>query len=171
MSDTVHRYRTHLQWAGSTSVGYDHYDRTHRVWPIDDAGRPVQPDGGDGLLMSSDPAFGGRSTLHNPEQLLVMAASSCHMLSFLAVAARKRFDVVSYVDEAEAEMPEGDRPVRISTIVLHPTIVFGTSVDQSITDEVVDRLHETAHRLCFIASSLGGEVLVDGTYTIAESAS
>ena len=66
--------------------------------------------------MSADPAFRGDATRMNPEQLLVMAAASCQLLSFLAVAARARLDVVAYEDEAEAAMPEGDRPVRIVSI-------------------------------------------------------
>jgi organic hydroperoxide reductase OsmC/OhrA len=89
---TIHQYRCHLDWTGSTADGYEAYDRTHQVsCPPADAE----------LRLSSDPAFGGNPDLLNPEQLLVAAASSCQMLSFLAYAGHARIDVVSYVDEAE----------------------------------------------------------------------
>ena len=67
-------------------------------------------------MLSGDPAFGGNAELPNPEALLVVAASSCQLLSFLAICARARIDVVDYSDEAEAVMPEDDKPVRITAI-------------------------------------------------------
>src|SRR5215468_6496044 len=87
----VHRYATTLRWSGSTGVGYDAYDRSHTV-----AVDAPAPD----LALSGDPAFGGRPDRLNPEQLLVLAASSCQALSFLALAARARIDVVAYEDAA-----------------------------------------------------------------------
>ena len=74
------------------------------------------------LDVSADPAFLGDPTLLNPEQLLLLAAVSCQLLSFLAVAARARLDVVEYRDDADAEMPEDDLPVRITRINLRPRI-------------------------------------------------
>lgn len=76
------------------------------------------------LNLSSDPAFRGDPAKLNPEQLLVLAASSCQMLSFLALAARARIDVRRYHDRGEAEMPEGELPVRIARITLRPRIVL-----------------------------------------------
>src|SRR5205814_5470059 len=103
----VHRYTVSSRWRGSTGAGYDAYDRSHEV-----EAAPA----GVTLALSSDPAFRGDATLLNPEQLLVMAASSCQLLSFLAVAARARIDVIEYRDDAEGEMPEDDPPVRITRI-------------------------------------------------------
>jgi organic hydroperoxide reductase OsmC/OhrA len=102
-----------VQWSGSTGVGYDHYDRGHHARALPAA---------DGIDLSSDPAFRGDPARTNPEQLLVLAASSCQLLSFLAVAARARLDVVAYTDAAEAVMPEDDPPVRITGITLRPHI-------------------------------------------------
>jgi organic hydroperoxide reductase OsmC/OhrA len=144
----VHTYRCRLDWTGSTGAGYDAYDRTHR------AGCPPASSE---LRLSSDPAFGGNSDLLNPEQLLVAAASSCQMLSFLAYAARARIDIVSYVDEAEAVMPEDDKPMRITEIVLRPRIVVGGEADE----ERVRHLVERAHRACFIANSLRSEITIE----------
>jgi len=153
---TVHTYRTSLAWEGSTGRGYRRYDRTHRL-----AADPAPAD----LTLSSDPAFGGDPALLNPEQLLVAAASSCQLLSFLAVAARARLDVVSYRDDAEAVMPEDDDPVRITRIDIRPHVVLADTDAPRPTDERLVHLTEVAHRECFIANSLATEVVVTPTFT------
>ena len=147
--NTIHHYRARCAWRGSTGAGYERYSREHAVSapPVDGA-----------LTMSSDPAFRGDASRMNPEQLLVMAAASCQLLSFLAVAARARLDVVAYEDEAEAEMPEGDRPVRIASIRLRPRIVLAGSAGNEAR---VRQLVEIAHRECYIANSLKTEVTVE----------
>jgi organic hydroperoxide reductase OsmC/OhrA len=109
------------------------------------------------LKLSSDPAFRGKPQLLNPEQLLVVSASSCQLLSFLAVCARARIDVLRYEDRAEAEMPEDVEPIRITTIVLHPRI----EVASGPTEERIRKLVEQAHRQCYIASSLRSDVRVE----------
>ena len=116
------------------------------------------------LALSSDPAFRGDATLLNPEQLLVMAASSCQLLSFLAVAARARIDVIEYRDDAEGEMPEDDPPVRITRITLRPQIV----VWEDVNEARVRHLVEVAHRECFIANSLQTEVVVEPEISILD---
>lgn len=143
----VHRYAVRCRWSGSTGVGYESYDRAHTVEA------PSAP----ALQMSSDPAFRGDPALLNPEQLVVLAASSCQLLAFLAVAARARVDVVEYEDAGVGEMPEDDKPVRITRITLRPRIV----VVGSVTEERVRHLVEVAHRECYIANSLRTDVVVE----------
>jgi organic hydroperoxide reductase OsmC/OhrA len=152
----VHRYRASATWAGSTAAGYDGYDRAHdaRVEPADLD-----------LALSSDPAFRGDPTRANPEQLLLLAASSCQLLSFLTVAARARLDVVSYTDDASAVMPEDDRPVRITAITLRPSVELRVP-DDADRDTLVGRvrhLMDVAHRECFIANSLTSEMTIEPT--------
>lgn len=154
MSDgsTVHRYAAVCTWQGSTGVGYEGYDRGHHVHALPSP---------DELRLTSDPAFGGDPASLNPEQLLLAAASSCQLLSFLAVAARARVDVVAYRDEASAEMPEptagGSTPMWVERIVLRPQItVRGTT-----SDDRLRRLVDLAHRECFIASSLRSEMTIE----------
>lgn len=144
----MHHYAATCTWSGSTAVGYDNYDRTHAATA-----------GPNAVSLSSDPAFLGDPARLNPEQLLVLAASSCQLLSFLAVAARARLDVRSYRDEAAATMPEDDVPIRLAEIVLRPHIVLapGPSEDR------VRHLVEVAHRECFIANSLSAPVRVEPT--------
>ena len=154
-STAVHRYAAAVSWRGSTAVGYDHYDRTHdgRTDP------PTTP-----LRLSSDPAFHGDRGLHNPEQLLVLAAASCQLLAFLAVASRARLDVVAYEDEVEAAMPEDDRPVRITRITLRPRITVAAPQERRATVEHrVRQLCELAHHECYIANSLRSDITVEPT--------
>ena len=146
----VHHYRASVQWAGSTGGGYEAYDRDHvLLCPAVD--EPIE--------MSSDPAFRGNGALLNPEQLLLAAAASCQLLSFLAAAARARVDVVDYTDDAEAVMPEDDRPVRITEIRLRPVI----TVHPGPSEERIRHLLDVAHRECFIANSLSSTISIDAT--------
>jgi len=142
-----HRYRTLCRWKGSTAVGYDHYVRAHEI-----SATPAEAS----LTLSGDPAFKGDARLINPEQLLVMAASSCQLLSFLAVAARKRLDVVEYEDRAEGFMPEDDKPIRITRIVLKPRIVVKGG-DLAAVKKAV----EIGHHECYIANSLKTDISVE----------
>ncbi|MBX3315186.1 MAG: OsmC family protein [Actinobacteria bacterium] len=155
MSQITHQYRTSLDWVGSTGAGYEAYDRAHRL-------EAVGP--GQVLDLSADASFRGDPGLLNPEQLLVAAASSCQLLSFLAVAARARLDVTAYRDEAVAVMPEGDPPVRITRIDLHPTVTFAAGDRPPTEDGRLRHLTEVAHRECFIANTLRCEVLVHPTF-------
>jgi organic hydroperoxide reductase OsmC/OhrA len=147
MWDQIHRYRTELALHGSTGDGYAAYDRNHRV----DA-----PPGNVSLTMSADPAFRGDPELPNPEQLLLAAASSCQLLSFLGLVAREGIDVVSYEDSAEALMPDDDKPVRITGITLRPRVVVASG-----DPDRVRALMERAHHDCFIANSVNAVITIE----------
>lgn len=144
----MHTYRSRLSWRGSTGAGYEAYDRAHRV--------ALPPAAGE-LALSSDPAFLGDADRANPEQLLLAAASSCQLLSFLAIAARSRVDVLTYEDDAEAVMPEDAEPMRITRIVLRPRIVVAAGADTDRVRRIVDR----AHQSCFIANTLKAEMDIE----------
>lgn len=152
-ADRVHRYTARCQWSGTTGVGYEKYSRAHDV-----SAPPAEA----ALALSSDPAFRGDPARLNPEQLLVMAASSCQLLSFLAIAARARIDVVAYEDQADAEMPEDERPVRIKTIRLQPRITVALKNSGAQANEArLRQLVEQAHHECYIANSLKTEITVE----------
>jgi organic hydroperoxide reductase OsmC/OhrA len=144
----VHHYTAACSWTGSTALGYRAYDRTHTV-----AVGPAE------FAMSADPAFLGDPALPNPEQLLVLAAASCQLPAFLAVAARARLDVRGYHDEAAATMPESEPPIRLAEIVLRPHIVLAAGP----SEDRVRHLVEVAHRECYIANSLSTPVRVEPT--------
>lgn len=146
----THRYEASCFWEGSTGLGYERYNRTHTA-------RTVPPTAD--VMLSADPAFRGDPTILNPEQLVVLAVASCQLLSFLAVAARARLNVVAYEDHAEGLMPEDDAPVRLTRIELRPAI----TVEADVPEDRVRRLVELAHRECYIANSLRTRVTVTPT--------
>jgi organic hydroperoxide reductase OsmC/OhrA len=137
------RFDARTAWSGSTAQGWDRYDRTHAA-----RAEPATQE----LTMTTAESLGDPDHL-NPEQLLLMAASSCQLLWFLHLAAKARIDVVSYEDRCEAEMP-GDR---ITRVVLRPRI----AVRGEAAEERVLKLCEQAHRHCNIAKSLSCPVEVE----------
>jgi organic hydroperoxide reductase OsmC/OhrA len=149
---TVHQYRARCSWSGSTAAGYDSYSRAHT---LECPPAPAQ------LAMSGDPAFLGDPTRLNPEQLLLAAAVSCQLLSFLAVAARARIHVIHYEDDAEADMPEDVKPMRITAIRLRPRITVAAGTDTAR----VPKLVALAHTECFVANSLTSEMDIRATVT------
>jgi organic hydroperoxide reductase OsmC/OhrA len=147
----VHTYEAVAHWEGSTGAGYDSYSRAHEV---------TCPPAGAELSLSGDPAFRGDAGRLNPEQLLLAAASSCQLLSFLAVAARARVEVVGYDDHASARMPEADKPVRVTEITLRPVM----TVRGEASDDQLRHLVEVAHRECFIANSVSSQITIEPAF-------
>ena len=143
----MHRYETRLRWSGSTGRGWDGYDRTHAA---------VAPPAEQEIRLTTGEAQGDPRIL-NPEQLLVMAASSCQMLWFLHLAAKARIDVVEYSDDASGLMPEDDKPVRITEITLRPRITIAGEASEGRVRGLV----KTAHEHCFIANSLTSEMSIE----------
>ncbi len=143
----VHRYQARVSWTGSTGAGWAEYDRGHTA---------LAPPAEQELGITTGEAQGDPRLL-NPEQLVVIAASSCQMLWFLHLAAKARIDVVSYEDEPDAEMPEDDPPVRLTRITLRPRIAIAGDA----REERVLKLAEKAHELCYVANSLRTGVLLE----------
>jgi organic hydroperoxide reductase OsmC/OhrA len=150
----THRYESLLRWSGSTGLGWEHYERAHNV---------SAPPAEQTLTVTTGEAKGDPAQL-NPEQLVVMAASSCQMLMFLHLAAKARIDVVEYTDEATGLMPLDDEPVRIQEITLQPRIVIAGDAG----DERVLKLVHLAHEQCFIANSLNSEMRLEPVIERAE---
>ncbi len=151
--DGSHSYTVRCHWSGSTGVGCEMYSRAHTA-----SAPPASAE----LDLSSDPSFQGDPDLLNPEQLVVLAAASCQLLSFLAVAARAKVDVLGYEDHGAGLMAGDDPPLRLTSISLRPIIrvALGTSEDR------VKHLVEVAHQECFIANSLLTEVDVKATVVV-----
>ena len=150
----AHHYETRLHWTGSTGLGWDHYDREHTV---------TAPPAEQELRLTTGESKGDPSVL-NPEQLVVMAASSCQMLFFLHLASKARIDVVEYEDDASGVMPTGDEPVRLTQITLRPRIVIAGEASEERVAKLVDKAHE----YCYIANSLNGEVLLEPRIEFAQ---
>jgi organic hydroperoxide reductase OsmC/OhrA len=150
----THRYETRLRWAGSTGLGWEHYDREHAL---------TAPPAEQEIRLTTGESKGDPAVL-DPEQLLVMAASSCQMLSFLHLAAKARMDVVEYEDEASGLMPLDAQPVRITEITLRPRIVLAGEA----SEERVRKLVHTAHEHCFIANTLNCEMAIEPRVEIGQ---
>lgn len=140
-----------VTWTRTTSdFAYETYVRDHRI--VYGSGVAVDA--------SSAPEYKGNPTLVNPEEAFVGALSSCHMLTFLAVAAKKGFVVDRYEDRAIGFLePNADRRLAMTRVVLRPRVTF--SGEKLPTAEELERLHHGAHVNCFIANSVKTEVTVE----------
>jgi organic hydroperoxide reductase OsmC/OhrA len=150
----THEFHSELIWSGSTAVGYRTYSRDHQV---------VTPPASGPLPVSADAPFRGNPELINPEQLLLAAASSCQLLSYLAVAARAGLDVLGYADSATAEMPASRDRMRITRITLRPRITLAPGSDRDQARALVD----TAHDECYIANTINAEVIIEARFEVA----
>ena len=112
------------------------------------------------LPVDSAPDWGGNPDNTNPEQALASALSSCHMMTFLALAAKAGWPVASYHDYAEAHLgknPKGQ--MSVTRIDLHPVVRFDTGF--SVSDEELAQMQDRAHRYCFIANTLADSVEIN----------
>ncbi len=153
-----HRYKLNITWTGNKGVGtqsYRSYDRSHTIsFP-----------GKEDILASADPAFHGDSSKYNPEEFLLAALSTCHMLWFLHLCADKGVIVISYSDEPSGLMIEASEGGgRFKEVMLNPTVI----VTEKSMLSTLDELHEQAHRKCFIANSVNFPVTHIGNYSVIE---
>jgi organic hydroperoxide reductase OsmC/OhrA len=150
-----HHYQATITWTGNLGEGtvdYRSYSRDHEV---SSNGKPVLPG-------SSDPAFRGDPERWNPEELLVAALSQCHMLWFLNLCAANGIVVISYTDDAQGTMAEGeDGGGEFTSVTLRPRAAIADSGQANRALE----LHEEAHRLCFIARSVNFPVSCEPVIT------
>ena len=138
-----HRYQVEVEWTGNRGSGTDGYRNYGRDHVIRIDGKPP-------IDGSSDPTFRGDASRHNPEDMLVTALSTCHMLSYLHMATVAGVVVTVYRDAAEGTMvTEGDGG-RFVEVVLHPVVTITAASDPARAEAA----HEAAHHACFIANSV-----------------
>ncbi len=138
-----HIYKSTLNWTGNTGRGTEGYSSYERSYTIKIKGKAV-------LDGSSDPAFRGDATKHNPEELFLVSISSCHMLWYLHLCSVNKIVVLEYEDEATGTMEEdNDGSGRFTEVVLHPAVKVS---DQSMIEKA-SSLHKQANEKCFIANS------------------
>jgi organic hydroperoxide reductase OsmC/OhrA len=146
-----HHYQATIHWTGNKGAGtqdYKSYERSHVI------SIPGKQD----IAGSSDPAFRGDKTKHNPEDLMVSALSGCHMLWYLHFCAVNGVVVTSYVDNATGTMEENeDGSGQFTQVTLHPEV---TVKDKSMIAKA-NELHENAHHACFIARSVNFDVRLE----------
>jgi len=157
----AHSYRASLSWTRNGATFTDQrYSRAHS-WNFD---------GGITVPASSSPLSVklpySVAEAVDPEEALVAALASCHLLTFLYVAAKQGYVVDSYADEAVGEMTKNEHgKLWVSKVTLKPAIAFSGA--KHPTQEQFDTLHHLAHEECFIANSVKSEVVVDGTMSFA----
>ncbi len=143
-------HKATIDWKRESSdFSYRTYNRDHE-W-IFDAGIRVRA--------SASPDYLGSQSCVDPEEAFVASLSSCHMLTFLAIACRNGFTVDSYQDDAVGILAKNQAgKMAITRVTLHPRIRFGG--EKAPTPEELSQMHEQAHHNCFIASSVNTEVAV-----------
>jgi organic hydroperoxide reductase OsmC/OhrA len=143
MAERDHKYCARLVWDGNLGDGTAHYDTYGREHRLLFDGKPT-------IEASADPAFRGHASHLNPEELLLAALASCHLLSYLALCARGRICVVAYEDDAHGVMREDGRGGgRFEWVELRPRVTVADPAEV----ERATALHDRAQSLCFIASS------------------
>jgi organic hydroperoxide reductase OsmC/OhrA len=152
----VHRHTARVSWLRNGAPFTDNrYSRGHQ-WSFD---------GGARITASSSPSVVplpySVAEAVDPEEALIAAASSCHMLTFLYLAAKQGFVVDSYEDDAYGTMAKSAAGrIGIDRITLRPKIEFaGTKVPSA---DQLAALHHSAHEDCFIANSVKCEITVEG---------
>lgn len=142
-------HRVSVAWERTTEdFSYEAYSRNH-TWTFEN---------GLEVAASAAPAFRGDPSRVDPEAAFVAALSSCHMLTFLAIAARKRLVVDGYRDHAvgHLEKDEGGK-LAITQVILRPQVTFR----EPPAPGVVERMHHTSHEECFLARSVKTDVRVE----------
>ena len=139
-----HNYQATIQWTGNKGTGTDNfrnYERSHQI---------IIENKSD-ISGSSDPAFRGDKTKHNPEDLLVSSLSACHMLTYLHLCAVAGVIVTDYIDNATGIMVDtSNGGGQFTEVTLNPIV---TVKEQSMVDKA-NELHKKANELCFIAKSV-----------------
>lgn len=143
-----HNYKLTAEWTGNTGEGTKNvrtYDRSHTVRI---QGKPEL------FLTTDNPAVGDKTKL-NPEDLLVSAISSCHMLSYLYLCSMDGIVVTAYTDHATGVMIEhASGGGNFKEVVLNPLVVVA---NENMVEKAIE-LHHKAHDICYIANSVNFEV-------------
>ncbi len=144
-------HKATVEWKRETAeFTYETYNRDHD-W-IFDAGVRVRA--------SANPAYLGSESCVDPEEAFVASLSSCHMLTFLAIACKKRYVVDGYRDPAVGILEkDASGRLAITRVTLRPEVRFAG--ERTPSGEELRQLHDQAHHTCFIANSVKTEVIVE----------
>ena len=144
-------HRAQLRWKRTSyDFTYESYNRAHEL---------LFKDGAIVLPSSSAPEFRGDPERVDPEEAFVASLSGCHMLTFLAICARKRLVLDAYDDDASGRLEKADGGrLWMARVTLQPFVRFAAGVE--VSAEQLSGLHHQAHAECFIANSVKTEILV-----------
>jgi len=148
-------YTAQTRWLRQPDEAFtdNRYSRRHE-WAFD--GGVVVP--GSSSVHSVRLPFSDPSAV-DPEEALVAAASSCHLLTFLYVAAKAGWIVDRYADDAVGVMGRNEQGRQsITRITLRPAVHFGGRAPSA---EELEQLHHAAHEQCYIANSIKSEIVCE----------
>ena len=158
---TNHEFPARIVWTGNRGTGTSAYKAYDRTWDMALPGKSV-------VHCSNDPQLGGDPTKYNPEELLITALASCHMLWYLHLCAEAGVTVLNYEDNpvgiGECE-PSGRG--RFVEAVLRPSITVGAGSDPQLATDIHGRIHE----FCFIARSVNFPVRYEPEIVVGNDAS
>jgi len=155
----IHHYELTTEWTGNTGTGTSSYRAYERSVTISVRGKAD-------IAASSDTAFNADRSKHNPEELLLAAISSCHLLWYLHLCAEAGVAVVRYTDLATGTMAEEpDGGGRFTAVILKPQVVVS---GETMMAKAKD-LHEKANKLCYIANSCNFPILHEPVITVHRS--
>ena len=149
-------HRATITWKRTgQDFGKGQYSREH-TWTFD---------GGATVAGSSSPSVvplpWSSAAAVDPEEAFGASISSCHMLTFLYLAAKAGFALASYRDDAVGVMTKGANGTPwVSKVTLRPALAW--SGDKQPSADELATLHHHAHEQCFIAQSVKTEIVVDG---------
>jgi organic hydroperoxide reductase OsmC/OhrA len=139
-----HYYKAAITWTGNLGAGTSDYRAYGRNYTISVNGKPEIPG-------SSDPSFRGDPARYNPEELLIVSLSTCHMLWYLHLCSEAAVVVVAYADEATGVMEETpDGGGHFASVTLNPSVILSA---KSMIEKATE-LHQKANQMCFIANSV-----------------
>jgi organic hydroperoxide reductase OsmC/OhrA len=150
--DRMSEHRAALRWERtSPDFTYESYNRAHEV---------LFKNGAITLPSSSAPEFRGDAQRVDPEEAYVASLCGCHMLTFLAICARKRLTVELYSDEASGWLQKNDGgKLWMTRVILRPRVQFANGIE--VNETQLTALHHQAHADCFIANSVKTDVVVE----------
>lgn len=147
----VHAYPARVVWTGNRGEGTAHYEGYDRTWDLAVEGKAV-------VSCSNDPLLGGDPAKYNPEDMLIAAVASCHMLWYLHLAAKAGITVIAYEDTAVGEgVMHPNASGNFTAAILHPKITVTAGADL----EKARSLHGDVHKYCFIARSVNFPITIE----------
>lgn len=156
MARTI-EYHSQLEWTGNTGTGTSSYNNYSRNYHLRIAGKPDLP-------ATAGHHFRGDPARHDPEDHFLAAIAGCHLLSYLALAARNNVVVLEYRDAPSGVLSLEGGGGKFTSVLLRPVVTIAAGSDR----ERALALHDTAHEQCFIANSCSVPIHHEPTIVVAD---
>lgn len=158
MSEKSHSFEATLTWQPmGKKFTFKEYSRIYKV------SSPGKME----FLATAAPEYAGSKYHYNPEDLLVVSLSACHMLTYLAYASNSKVEILDYVDHAKGSLHQEGKVMKFKEVILKPRIVVRKGTDL----KKAESLHEKAHHGCFIANSVNFPVKIEPVFEEIEDVS